>query len=799
MGEKKRLVIIGNGMAGAACLEEILKLDPERYGITVFGAERHPNYNRVLLSQVLTGDKSLNEITLHDKTWYREHGVVLHTGSKVTGINRSGRKIICEDGTETSYDRLILATGAIPIVPDIPGASKKGVVTYRNMDDCERIKELMEKGSGETKAVVIGGGLLGLETAYSLRKYGAGVTVVHLAERLMEKQLDRKAAGLILKDMETLGIRILLGKETVEFEGGKRVERLRFSDNTSIEADLVVVSIGIKPNAELARAHGIYTDRGVVVSDTMQTFDPAVYAIGECVQHRGATFGLVAPIFEQARVVANHLAGDGRLIFRNTPVPARLKVPGTELYSVGEVAENAEIDEVEYSDPGEGIYKKVFIRDCRVFGIVMYGDTNGAAELYNSMVQGEDITSKRRTLLFGEPMRGATLRVDEMPDDAVVCGCKGITKKEIVEAIATKGLFTMEEVKNETGASGSCGGCARLVDRIIESTLGPAYQGGSGLKSLCGCTGYSRDDVVKNIKEKGLSSVEEVMEIMGWETVGCETCRPAINYYVQMIWPKDACDDPTSRLINERVHANIQKDGTFSVVPRMYGGVVTPSELKRIADAAEMFEVPLVKITGGQRIGLYGIKREDLPRVWRSIGMPSGYAYAKAVRTVKTCVGSSYCRYGTQDSLGLGVELERLLEGLWTPAKVKIGVNGCPRNCAESAVKDVGIVGVSGGWEVLVGGCGGVELKGGELLATVHKAEEVKEVVLAFLQFYREEAPYGERTYRWVGRTGIKEIRKAVVEDLNMRNGLLERLKEALGSTGDPWRNRAGRPEVACR
>ena len=330
-----------------------------------------------------------------------------------------------------------------------------------------------------------------------------------------------------------------------------------------------------------------------------------------------------------------------------------------------------------------------------------------------------------------------------------------------------------------------------MVDKILEYTLGASFEAASKPSNICGCTKYSRDDVIKNIREKGLRSVAEVMDTLGWEKVGCEVCRPALNYYVSMVWPGLAEDDPSSRLVNERNHANIQKDGTFSVVPRISGGAVTPAQLKRIADAAVKYGLPLVKITGGQRIALVGVAKDDLPAVWKDIDMDSGYAYGKALRTVKTCVGSAWCRYGTQDSLSLGVKLENELTGLWMPAKVKMSVSGCPRNCSESAIKDVGRVGVAGGWEIYAGGCGGVELKGAEKLATVATAGEVFEVAGAFIQLYREEAHYGERTFKWVARTGIGAIRKKVVEDAGYRAELYFRLKEAASVGTDPWRYKA--------
>jgi nitrite reductase (NADH) large subunit len=785
-GKKEKLVVVGGGLSGVACVEEILKSDPDRYDITVLCGEKHINYNRVLLSQVLMGEKGIEELYLQDPKWYEEQGIRLFTGCKAKEIRRAPRMVIGADGVEVPYNKLILATGAIPVIPKIPGVGLDGVVCFRDMNDCERIKGLLDKDGG-ARVAVIGGGILGLEVAYSLKSLGAEVTVVHLMDRLMERQLDEIAAGFLLDDIEALGIKVLLGAETSAISGSERVEALEFAGGGSLETDLVVMSIGIRPNAALAMEAGIYCNKGIVVSDTMQTYDPAVFAIGECIEHRGATFGLAASVFDQARVLANHLAGDARLVFKNKPASTRLKVPGVNLYSAGSIEEVTGTETIEYLDRGSKLYKKLLLRENRIEGVILYGDTIDGPDLFVQLLDGTDIESRRGRLLLGAG-GGDTLSIDDMSAEAIVCGCNGVTKGMIVEAVEKKGLFTREDVKRETNASTSCGGCGSLIDRILENILGSSFEAQGAGSSICACTKYSRDDIIKNIKERALKSVQEVMDTLGWESVGCDICRPAINYYVSMVWPGSYRDDSSSRLINERAHANIQKDGLFSVVPRVYGGVITPAELKRIAEAAEKYEVPLVKVTGGQRLGLFGISKEDLPKVWRDIDMGSGYAYGKSLRTVKTCVGDRFCRYGTQDSLGLGVELEQRLEGLWTPAKVKLGVDGCPRNCAESAVKDVGITGVAGGWEIYIGGCGGIELKGGELLVTVKTAEEVTEVVSAFIQLYREEADYGERTFKWVGRMGFKNILKAVVEDTGRRDALVKRLEEALRGKTDPWK-----------
>ncbi|MEK6791310.1 MAG: nitrite reductase large subunit NirB [Deltaproteobacteria bacterium] len=790
MKKKTALVLIGNGMAGVACLEELIKAGASGFDITVFGAERRLNYNRVMLSHVLTGEKEFKDIITHDAKWYDDNAIKLHTGRQVSAIKRASRVIVADGDLCVQYDKLILATGSVPIMPQLPGIDKKGVMSFRDMDDCDRIKEAAE---GAPKAVVIGGGLLGLEAAYGLLKLGADVTVVHLMDRLMERQLDAASAAFLKEDLEALGIRILLGRETVELIGGDKVEAIRFKDGGVESADMVVMSIGIRPNIALAQQSGIYCEKGVVVSDTMQSYDPSVFAVGECVQHRCDTFGLVGPIFEQARVLVNHLAGDARLVFKNRPTSTRLKIPGIDLYSAGEVNVTGNAETIEYMDKAGKTSKRLILRDGRLVGIVMYGETSQSPELFGDLLDGKDVRPRRHTLLLGAAAShaDAIASIDAMPMEAIVCGCNGITKGMIVEAIEKKGLFTREDVRRETKASGSCGGCAALVDRILEATLGSSFQAASDGAGICACTKYTRDDIIKNIKEKKLTSVMAVMETLGWETVGCDTCRPAINYYVSMVWPKEAIDDRTSRLVNERAHANIQKDGTFSVVPRIYGGVAKPEELKRIAEAAIKYNAVVVKLTGGQRIDLIGIKREDLPMIWKEIGMPSGFAYAKALRTVKTCVGSLHCRYGTQDSMTLGIDMEKAFSGLCAPAKIKMSVSGCPRNCAEASIKDVGIVGVAGGWELYVGGCAGIELKAGEKLCTVKTDKEVMEIAGAFLQIYREEAHYGERTFKWLKAAGFGAVKKAVVDDIANRRALYQRLLDALAATSDPWLKRA--------
>jgi nitrite reductase (NADH) large subunit len=788
--ERKELVVIGNGMAGVATVEEILKLDPDKFNISIFGKEVQPNYNRVLLGDLLTEEKSVDEITLNSLEWYEENSIRLFAACPAVKIDRLKRTVVSADGRETPYDTLILALGSKPMLPPIPGMEKDGVLSFREISDCTEIRKRTKKGK---KATVIGGGLLGLEAARALKTLGMDVSVVHLTDKLMERQLDTIAANYLAEDLEAQGINILLEKETVEITGNGKVEGLRFKDGEEVDAEMVVMAIGITPNKELAETSGIYCERGIVVSDTMQTYDPAIYAVGECVQNRGATFGLVAQVFDHGRVLGNHLAGDARLAFKNRPVSMRLKVPGIDLYSGGRVEEGAGVETIEYKDDGARSYKKLYLKDNRIKGVLLYGDIEDGPRLFQHLLDSDDVSERRRELLFGETRGNAAVSITSMPDETIVCGCNGVTKGNIVEAIKAKGLFSLEDVTKETKAGGSCGGCSDVVERILESVLGTNFESGAEDKSICACTKYTREDIIKNIREKELRSVGAVMETLGWETVGCEECRPAINYYVSMVWPLESTDDPTSRLINERTHANQQKDGTFSVVPRIYGGVTTPNDLKKIAETAIKNKVPLVKITGGQRIDLLGIEQERLAEIWKELDMPSGFAYAKAVRTVKTCVGEKFCRFGTQDSMALGIELEKLLEGLWMPAKVKLAVSGCPRNCAESSIKDVGIVGVKGGFNIYIGGNGGTNLRGADKLCTVETEAEVVVITGAFLQLYREEAEYAERSSKWVERVGLKTIKKAIIEDKGKRERLNARLKIALTTVKEPWGERVSK------
>jgi nitrite reductase (NADH) large subunit len=801
-----KLVMVGNGMAGARTLEELIKLAPDLYDITVFGAEPYANYNRILLSPVLAGEQTIDDIMLNGVDWYAEHGIKLHLGRQVMQIERKRRRVEAADGIVAGYDRLLLATGSNPVILPVPGHDLPGVITYRDIHDTHT---MIDAAATHRNAVVIGGGLLGLEAANGLKLRGMTVTVVHLADWLMERQLDRVAGNLLQKSLEERGLAFRVKAQTKELIGaptaeGRRVCAVRIVNGDGVEetlpADLVVMAVGIRPNTVLAESAGLHCSRGIVVDDTLQTFDPRIYAIGECVNHRGVAYGLVAPLFEMAKVCANHLALHGIGRYTGSVTATKLKVTGIDLFSAGAFTGGPECEEIVLSDPFGGVYKRLVIKDDKLVGGVLYGDTVDGSWYFKLLREGRNVSDIRDRLMFGEANLGDTghqgqNRAMTMAASDEVCGCNGVCKGTIVKAIKDEGLFTLDDVRKHTKASSSCGSCTGLVEQLLMATAGGDYSAAPKMKAVCGCTDHTHQQVRDAIRDQHLLTIPAAMRFLEWRTPnGCATCRPALNYYLISTWPHEAKDDPQSRFINERAHANIQKDGTFSVVPRIWGGETNSSELRRIADVVDKYQIRTVKVTGGQRIDLLGVKKQDLPAVWHDLGMPSGHAYAKALRTVKTCVGSEWCRFGTQDSTQMGKDLERALWRMYAPHKVKLAVSGCPRNCAESGIKDVGVIGVDSGWEICVAGNGGIKTEVAQFLVRVKTSAEVLEYAGAFLQLYREEGWYLERTVHYVARVGLDHVKKIVVDDAAARRALYERLQFALDGEPDPWHepDRAG-------
>ncbi|MCL6705415.1 nitrite reductase large subunit NirB [Pseudomonas sp. R2.Fl] len=791
----QQLVIIGNGMAPGRMLEELFEKALGLYDVTIFNAEPRVNYDRIMLSPVLSGEKAYEDIVIHNDDWYATHGVTLHKGSKVTEIDRQKKTVTSANGITASYDRLVIATGSLPFIIPVPGHQLPGVLPYRDLDDVEKMLEIA-KGKG--RAIVIGAGLLGLEAAYGLKRQGMDVTVIHLMPTIMERQLDPAAAYLLEKALVERGIDIITKANTKQILGTEKVEGIELEDGRVIKGDMVVMAVGIRPAAQLAKDAGLAVNRGIVVDDGMMTSDASIFALGECAEHRGICYGLVAPLYESAKVLADRLTG-GSAEYHGSVTNTKLKVTGINLFSAGDFAEAPDRQEIVLRDASAGVYKRLVLKENRIIGAVLYGETADGSWFFDLMKKGTDISEMRETLIFGQAYQGGAAldpmaAVAALPDDAEICGCNGVCKGKIVGTITGKGLGSLDEVRAHTKASASCGNCTGLVEQLMALTLGEKYNP-AAVTPMCSCTEFGHDDVRRLIKAKGLKTIPAVMQELEWKTsCGCAKCRPALNYYLVCDWPDEYADDYQSRFVNERVHANIQKDGTYSVVPRMWGGVTSSSELRAIADVVDKFDIPMVKVTGGQRIDLLGVHKEDLPAVWADLGKAgfiSGQAYAKGLRTVKTCVGEQWCRFGTQDSTGLGIRLEKFMWGSWTPAKVKLAVSGCPRNCAEATCKDIGVICVDSGFEIHFAGAAGLDIKGTEVLGLVKTEDEALEHIVALTQMYREQARYLERIYKWAKRIGHDEIRRQIMEDHDKRRAYFDRFVFSQKfAQVDPWSER---------
>ncbi|MFN0117773.1 MAG: nitrite reductase large subunit NirB [Elusimicrobiota bacterium] len=788
--ERKHLVVIGNGMAGMACLDQILQKKPF-LTITVIGEEPHYNYNRILLSSVLAGEKAFDDIFINTKEWYEQNQIELLLNTKVLDVNSKQKTITTSNNQIIPYDMLLLATGSNPFIPPIEDVKKEGVFVFRNISDTQRMIEMAKQSK---KAVVIGGGLLGLEAARGLQSHGPEVTVVHNSDVLMNAQLDKVGSQFLKREIEKIGIQIFLGKVSEKFLGNGKVEGVQFKDGSRLEADMVVISCGIRPNIELGVKAGLEVNRGILVNDFMETSDPSIFAVGECVEHRGVTYGLVAPLYDQGRVLANTLTGDKGPVYEGSTPAAKLKVMGIELFSAGTMNPSGEnIDAITYEDHIEGLYKKVLLKNNEIIGTILIGDSKDANRFLERMRKKEKI-GRKHNLLFELPAEiGSKDDVMARPDTDIICGCIGVSKGQMMEAVREKGCKSVSDMKACTKATSGCGTCTGLVKDILKAMVGTELKE-EKKETVCACIPFSKVQLRTIIQTQKLKSVQDLLDIYGNGT-GCSSCKPALAFIVDEALMGEHEEDRSTRYINDRVHANIQKDGTFSVIPRMRGGVTSSDELRKIADAADKYKVKMVKVTGSQRIDLLGVKKEDLPKMWADLGMPSGHAYAKAVRMVKSCVGTDFCRFGTQNSIETGIHLEKMLEGLYTPAKVKLGVVGCPRNCAEATVKDIGLVGIEGGWQVVIGGAAGKIVREADILSTVQTTDDAYEAVCLFFQFYRENGEYLERTYDFVERVGLKKIREeTVLASSENKKALLDRLAKSKEKVVDPWAVEASRP-----
>lgn len=806
MRARKKIVVVGNGMAGARVVEEILKRAPDCFEITMFGAEPYGNYNRILLSNVLNGSQKASEIFLNPLAWYAQNHITLHAGVKATLIDRVRKVVVGKplvrdacayaadaptNGAEPivePYDQVILATGSRPFAPPMEGFGEAGTFLFRTIDDCARIADYAKTCK---HAAVIGGGLLGLEAARGLLTHGVKVTVIEVGPQLMGAQLDPDAGAMLKTTIEGMGIKVMVGaiaSRIVSKDG--RVTELFFKDGSSLSTDMVVVSAGIRPITEIATASGLQVHKAIVCDDQLRTSDPDIFAVGECVEHRGKIYGLVDPIWEQANVLADVITGfNPRAEYLGSKLGTKLKVMGIELVSMGETKPALPDDEViVYREPRRGVYKKLIVRENQIAGAILLGETDTAGVLMRMFLVGAAVPTRRADLLFGTSSGAPVLSVLDLPDHAQICNCNGVSKGRIKEAIQIGKCASVSRVGACTKAGTGCQSCKGLIAQLIEAYRGEVKDDPTEHYYVPGVP-LEKSALVAEIKARGLKSVSAVFrELAGGREDAAS--KVGLASLLKTLWPDEYDDERDARFINDRVHANIQKDGTFSVVPRIYGGVTSPAELRRIAEVAEKYRVPMVKITGGQRIDLLGVKKQDLPNIWRDLGMPSGHAYTKAFRTCKSCVGTDFCRYGLGDSIALAQKIERRFQGIESPHKMKLAVAGCPRNCSEAYVKDLGAVAVEGGkWEVYVGGAAGGSVRKGDLLVSVDNHDDVLKYMGRFMQYYREHGKYLERSYGFVERIGVERLRAILVED---QEGLCARLdaeiQKAVDAYQDPWK-----------
>ncbi len=794
---KKRLVVVGNGMAGVRAVEEVLiRGGAKHFDFAVFGDEPYGNYNRIMLSNVLSGEQDASEIFINPLDWYHENDIVLHAGAPVVKIDRAAKIVISETGVREAYDKLLIATGSRPLVPPIEGIYardgrlKRGVFGFRNIDDCNAI---IARAKESSRAIVIGGGLLGLEAARGLLTHLDDVHVVHSGKHLMTMQLDATGGVMLEASMKKLGARVHLEKSTVRILGEDCVTGVAFKDGSTLDCDLLVLATGVRPNAEIGLRAGLSVERAIVVDDQMRSVDDAdVYSVGECAQHRGRVYGIVAPLWEQGKVFADHLTQSNLdVAYHGSKIATKLKVTGIELASMGSPEPQDGDELIQFAEPKKGVYKKLILRDSRLVGGILLGDISKAAYLMQAFERDAPLPDERLTMLFdfGAPSHKITL--DEMPADAQVCNCNGVTKAAIVACVAA-GNRTTKATMDATRAGKGCGSCKTLVAEIVLHYCGGAVEEDPSVHYYVPGVPLTKPQLIAAVREQELKSVSSIFDALAGGVEDAAS-KPALASLLSTVWNGDYEDERGARFINDRVHGNIQKDGTFSVVPEIPGGVCTPEELKRIADVALKFGVPLVKLTGGQRIDLVGVPKELLPAVWGELGMPAGFAWAKSYRTCKSCIGSDYCRFGLGDSMGLARQIERRFRGVESPAKLKLGTAGCPRNCSEALIKDVGFVAIGDDkWEIYIGGAGGSRVRKGDILCTVDSEEKAIAIAGRFLQYYRENAKWRERTYDFVERVGVEHIYAVVVEDSEGQGAALDAaMQAAVEAACDPWKEAA--------
>lgn len=806
---KKKVVVIGNGMVGYKFCEKLVAQAADQFQIIVFGEEPRPAYDRVHLSEYF-GDQSEENLTLAPRAWYEEQGIELRTGELVTSISPADKTITTHKGSSTSYDFLVLATGSSPFVPPIKGVDKAGVFVYRTIEDLDAIIEYGEKmkKEGHKKASVLGGGLLGLEAAKALYDLDLEPTVIEFAPRLMPRQLDKAGAKTLQDTIEGLGIQVLTNKSTSEIQGNGRLKTMQFADGLSHATQMLVISAGIRPRDELARqAHLLVGPRGgVVVDHQMRTSEPSIFAIGEVALYQEKIYGLVAPGYDMAAICVAQLLGEDSAMEGEIDMSTKLKLIGVDVASFGDaLGEIGESRAIVYADKHKGLYKRINVSTDgkRLLGGILVGD---AAD-YNMLLQmtqlGLPLPPHPEDLILG-PRNGegaAMGSVLDLPDNALICACESLSKGQLTAAICEKGCDTFKGLCQETKASTGCGGCKPMVNDLLRETL--KSMGKTVKAHICEHFPYSRQELFDLIQVKGIANYDQALDELG-QGDGCETCKPALASVFASLYNETAVVQETIQDTNDRFLANIQRNGTYSVVPRVPAGEITPEKLIAIGQIAKKYDL-YTKITGGQRVDMFGAKLNDLPHIWEELiaaGFESGHAYGKALRTVKSCVGSTWCRFGMDESVSFAVTLENRYKGLRAPHKLKGGVSGCIRECAEARCKDFGVIATEGGWNLYVCGNGGAKPKHALLLAENIDHETCIRYIDRFLMFYIKTAAPLTRTAAWLEQLegGIEYLKEVVIQDsLGIAQELEEQMKVLIQSYQCEWKQVVDNPDLQQR
>jgi nitrite reductase (NADH) large subunit len=798
---RRTVVVIGNGMVGHRFCERLVEFDTAKaYRIVTFCEEPRPAYDRVNLTKYFDHRKA-EKLALTTPEWYAEHGITLHVGDRAVEIDRTNRIVRSARGREVPYDSIILATGSIPFVPPVPGVDKHGVFVYRTIEDLEKI---IAYGQRIKKAAVIGGGLLGLEAAKASYDLGLETHVVEFAPRLMPRQIDDTGSKVLVGKINALGVQVHLNKNTREILGNGKVEGMAFVDGGELDVKMVVVSAGIKPRDELARSAGLMVGQrgGIVVDDHLRTSDPDIYAIGEVALYGGMIYGLVAPGYEMAEIVAANLAGESRA-FKGADMSTKLKLMGVDVASFGNCfADEKTAKAITYEDPFKGSYKKLLFNldGTRLLGGILVGDASEYGALSMLAKSNEPLSMTPSELLMGRAegkTAAAPGMVTNIPNDTQVCSCNNVTKGQICSAIRDKNLTSVDEIKSCTKAGTGCGGCLPLVTDLFKATIKAA--GKKVNNYLCEHFQCSRQELFEIIKIKRIKTFDEVIHAHGRGN-GCEICKPAVASILASLWNEDVVQQAVIQDTNDRFLANIQRGGSYSVVPRVPGGEITPEKLIALGKVAKKYNL-YAKITGAQRVDLFGAPVHQLPSIWEELvnaGFESGHAYAKALRTVKSCVGSTWCRYGVHDSVGFAIRVENRYKGLRAPHKLKAAVSGCVRECAEAQGKDFGIIAVEKGWNLYVCGNGGAKPRHADLLAAEIDADTCLKYIDRFLMYYTQTADRLTRTSVWLEKMdgGIERLREIIIDDaLGICDELDRMMQHVVDTYKCEWKEVVNDPE----